>query len=220
MLAYAANRPAPGKRQSSPNALLIVISVQVALLAVVMSAKMDLPQRIKDPPILVDSLSKPVPPRAVKLPRTARARDKIQVTNPQPSVLLPPPADQPMDRGPPAIGPEPIVGDGGTATPNTPKPLITPIRRDPRLLTPSTELKPPYPASKRISEEEATLRLRLTIDENGRVAAVDPVGRADPAFLDAARRHLMAHWRYQPASEDGRAIASSMVITLRFRLDG
>ena len=36
------------------------------------------------------------------------------------------------------------------------------------------------------------LRLRLTIDARGRVVAVEPVGRADRAFLAAARRHLLA----------------------------
>ncbi len=64
------------------------------------------------------------------------------------------------------------------------------------------------------------LRLKLTIDANGRVVAVDPVGRADAAFLDAARRHLIAHWRYKPALDDGHAVVSSMVITLRFELNG
>ena len=44
--------------------------------------------------------------------------------------------------------------------------------------------------------------------------------QADRTFLDAARRHLIAHWRYQPAAEDGRTIASSIVITLRFELNG
>jgi len=53
-----------------------------------------------------------------------------------------------------------------------------------------------------------------------RVVAVDPVGRTDPLFLEAARRHLIAHWRYKPALADGQAVASSMVITLRFQLDG
>ena len=66
---------------------------------------------------------------------------------------------------------------------------------------------------------EAVLRLRLTIDDRGRVTAVEPVGRADPVFLAAARRHLLAHWRYKPASENGRPAASSTVITLRFQLD-
>ena len=70
------------------------------------------------------------------------------------------------------------------------------------------------------SEEEAVLRLKLTIDERGRVIAVEPLGRADRAFLDSARRHLIAHWRYRPATEDGRAVSSSAVITLRFQLDG
>jgi protein TonB len=63
------------------------------------------------------------------------------------------------------------------------------------------------------------LKLRLTIDPNGRVVAVEPLNRADPVFLQAARRHLLAHWRYKPAMEDGRAVMSTTVITLRFQLD-
>jgi protein TonB len=57
------------------------------------------------------------------------------------------------------------------------------------------------------------------IDERGRVVAVDPIGRADGIFLAAARRHLIAHWRYKPAMEAGRAVASTLVVTLRFQLD-
>ena len=99
-------------------------------------------------------------------------------------------------------------------------PAHYPVKLGPRLATPESELKPPYPQSKLLSEEEAVLNLRLTIDQNGRVVAVEPVGRADPAFFAAARRHLLAHWRYKPASEDGRPMASSTVITLRFQLNG
>jgi protein TonB len=94
------------------------------------------------------------------------------------------------------------------------------VKLGPQLATSASELKPPYPASKLITEEEATLRLKLMIDERGRVIAVDPVGNADRTFLEAARRYLIAHWRYKPATEDGRAVGSSMVITLRFQLDG
>jgi protein TonB len=81
-------------------------------------------------------------------------------------------------------------------------------------------LRPPYPASKLLTEEEAVLILRLSIDERGRVVAVDPVGSADPVFLGAARRYLVAHWRYKPASRDGSPVASSTIITLKFQLDG
>jgi protein TonB len=63
------------------------------------------------------------------------------------------------------------------------------------------------------------LRLNLTIDERGRVVAVDPIGRADGTFLEAARRHLIAHWRYRPATEDGRAVSSTLAVTLRFQLE-
>jgi protein TonB len=62
--------------------------------------------------------------------------------------------------------------------------------------------------------------LRLTIDSQGRVVAVDAVGRTDPVFLAAARRHLIAHWRYKPAIEGGEAVNSTEVITLRFELNG
>ena len=89
----------------------------------------------------------------------------------------------------------------------------------PRFATPSGLIEPPYPDDKRRAEEEATLRLKLTINERGRVVAVEPLGRADRSFLDAARRHLLAHWRYKPATEDGKAVASSTVITLTFRLE-
>ena len=71
----------------------------------------------------------------------------------------------------------------------------------------------------RAKEREAVLRLRLAIDERGRVAAVEPVGRADPVFLAAARRHILKAWRYRPAMDGDRAVASSTVVTLKFELD-
>ena len=55
------------------------------------------------------------------------------------------------------------------------------------LITREGDLKPPYPRAKLLAEEEASLTLKLSIDERGRVVAVEPVGRADPVFLAAAR---------------------------------
>jgi protein TonB len=221
MLAYAANRPIPGKRQSSPNALLVVISVHVALLAVVMSAKMDLPHRIVDAPIgLIKIKPDPLPPPPINPPSTPNVQHTAApLDNPQQNVQLPPTTNQTIDPGPTTIDLGPVAGAGAAVIPVIPHMVITPIHHDPRLLTPPSELKPPYPPSKLLSEEEAVLRLKLTIDGSGRVVGVEPVGPADRVFLDAARRHLIAHWRYQPATEDGRAVSSSMVITLRFELD-
>ena len=217
MLAYAASRPRIGARHSSPNALLIVISVHVAALAALMSAKMDLPARLVDPVTDVTFIPAPQPPPPE--PRTLPQPQPHQqtFTRPDPTVALPDP--QVADPTPQV----PIIDSwpGRSVDPPPradPQPLV--VRTGARLLTPISELKPPYPPSKLLAEEEATLRLRLTIDERGRVIAVDPVGRADSAFLDAARRYLIAHWRYKPASEGDRALASTEVITLRFQLDG
>ena len=68
------------------------------------------------------------------------------------------------------------------------------------------------------SGSEASLRLRLGIDERGRVVSVEPVGRADPTFLAAARRHILRVWRYQPAMEGAKAVPSTTTITLKFEL--
>jgi protein TonB len=221
MLAYAVNRPVPAKRQSSPNALLVVISVHVALLAVVMSAKMDLPGRLDPGPKLIKIPITP-PPRPIRTadPRPAPHPIDNNWDNPQPNVPVQLPNNPTVDPEPVRVDPGPIAGAGTAIFPMLPNTVTAPVRHDARLLTPASELKPPYPTSKLLSEEEAVLRLKLTIDGNGRVVAVDPVGAADKAFLEAARRHLTAHWRYQPATEDGRSVASSMVITLRFQLDG
>ena len=114
----------------------------------------------------------------------------------------------------------PISTGAAAVTPEIQKPVITPVKSGPQLLTSGADLKPPYPSEKLLNEEEAVLTLKLTINELGRVIAVDSVGRADPVFLDAARRHLIAHWRFKPATEDGQAVGSTTVISLHFELDG
>ena len=220
MLAYAANSPVAVDRRPHPNAMLAIIAVHVALLAVVMSAKMEFDRHRPAPPILIDSIPvpKPLPPHTpVRHP-----------TNPQPAPILFP--HKPT--GPRSLPHNPTFPTGPTAGPGPANPFPLPIPQakplptphfgnsGPQLLTPASELKPPYPVSKLLNEEEAVLRLKLTIDARGRVIAVEPVGRTDAAFLDAARRHLLAHWRYKPATADGQAVASSAVITLRFELNG
>jgi protein TonB len=223
MLAYAASRPAPIERRPSPNAMLGIIAVHVAALAVLMSAKMDLPIPIPRPPthvFWVDPPKDPPPPKPIQTPSPPQPT-QTTFSNPEPLRPMPLPQDPLVATGPIAANPGPVVTGGSAAI----IPLIRPQPRYPvklgaQLATPASELKPPYPASKLLSEEEAVLRLKLTIDERGRVVAVEPVGRADPAFVSAARRHLIAHWRYRPASEDGRPTPSTEVITLRFQLDG
>lgn len=221
MLAYAAGRPTVAGRRQSPNAMLVIIGAHVALLAAVMSAKMDLSSKIARQPLVIDFIPAPRPPDPARIePGTPRQPTQSTLDRADPIVPTPLP-DRPVADATPSL---PDIRD--LIGPKVePQPKVDPIPNPPakaeaRLLTPPSELKPPYPASKLASEEEAVLRLRLTIDERGRVVAVEPLGAADPAFLSAARRHLLARWRYGPASEGGRVVASTAVITLRFEING
>ncbi len=221
MLAYAASRPTPVDRRPYPNAMLAIIAGHVAVVALVMSAKMDIPQIIKDPRTTVFWVPKPrdpPPPNPAQpnQPQQAQNRTIDQVDQRVESLPRTGPV---LEQGRPT-GVDPGVLTGGTnVITELPRPHV-PVTLAAILMTPASILKPPYPEAKLLTGEEATLRLRLTIDDHGRVVAVEPVGRADPVFLAAARRHLIKNWRYRPASEDGRAIGSSLVITLRFQLDG
>jgi protein TonB len=226
MLAYTASRRRSLERRSSPSAMLVVAVVHIAALAVVMSARMDLPDKVTRTITKIDFIPEPGPPpppepRPIEKPRPSQSI----IDTPRPLTPVPPTNIPRIDTRPvpiPLPG-EPIIGPALDPQPPRiepqPQPRPAPIRIGPRFATPDHALKPPYPSSKLDSGEEAVLRLRLAIDERGRVTSVEPVGRADPAFLQAARRHLTARWRYQPATEDGRAIASSTVITLRFELE-
>jgi protein TonB len=106
----------------------------------------------------------------------------------------------------------------GTGADPLPKPLPI-VRKGPRFATSPEDVRPPYPEAMRAAEKEAVLRLRLSIDARGRVVAVEPIGKAEPAFLAAARRHILRVWRYSPAMAGDTAIASTTMVTLEFKLD-
>jgi protein TonB len=218
MLAYAASAPRTAERSSSPNALLAIIAAHVALVALVMSARMDLPTPFKGTRTVVTWID-PVEPPPPNPPVQRTPKPQPGPTALDPDVPLPPTPGPAVTPTPPVPNPGPIVGPSVGPSP-VPVPTPAPVRIGAQLLTPQSELRPPYPPSKLLAEEEASLRLSLSIDERGRVVAVEPVGRADPVFVAAARRYMLAHWRYKPASEGGRAVASTIVITLRFQLDG
>ncbi len=220
MLAYAANAPRTAGRAGSPKALTLIIAGHAVLLAAVMTAKMELvipqPQR---PTVLVDFNDPPPPPEPQ--PR-AQPQPNEPVT--QPSFIDQTTTIAPMDstalgfdRGQAIDDIATVIGTDVALPPLDPP--QAPVKHAAVFRTPDSAVKPPYPLAKRRLGEEAVLKLRLTIDTRGRVTAVDPVGPADPSFLEAARRHILRAWRYQPATEDGVAIPSSTVISLSFRLE-
>lgn len=220
MLAYAADRRRVAASRSAPHAMLAIMVGHIVAIALVMSAKLDLPERIER--TITDTYNVPLPPPPPEqLPPE-------QHSNPRESIRpVPTPLPIPLPNDNPVVpDPIPLPLPGGSAGTGTlpgpsidPLPIPDPVRVGPRFATPPGLVRPPYPPSKISSEEEAVLKLRLSINSAGRVISVEPIGPTDRAFLEAARRHIIARWRYKPASEDGRPVASSTVITLRFELD-
>lgn len=218
MLAYAASRPRVGVRQSSPNAMLLIICAHLIVIAVILSTKMAVSPIARPHPATLISVPIPHPPRPQPVKPSRQERPDIPFDQTQQAAVTLPnsaPIQAPIDIG--TANAQPVI-----AIPNLPplQPQPLAITSEAQLLTPLPDLKPPYPEAKLLTGEEAALTLRLSIDEHGRVIAVDPVGRTDPVFLAAARKHLLAYWRYRPAMKDGRAVGSTIVINLRFELDG
>ena len=207
-----------------PRALMFIVGGHAILVAGVMTAKMEviplagttktiveLIEEVKPPPPLPP---KPVPPKPDHPIEPQNSRIDLQ----QP--IVPIPTKDPVEFAaafpqPPSPGP---IGPGTESIAN-PTPKLDPVRVAARFATPDSLLRPPYPDDKARLEEEGTLRLRLSIDERGRVVAVEPVGKVDRSFFESARKHLLAKWRYKPATVDGRPVPSSTVITLRFELE-
>ena len=220
MLAYAANSPNPAGRAGSPKALALILAGHAALIGAVLTVKMDLvpidtlaPTKIINIPV-----DPPQPPHdaAKPRPRQPLPQDSF-IDEPQKLVDMNQATSIQLDSGTAIRDIGIVIGSGPTTVIDPPK--ADPVRLAARFATPDSAVKPPYPLDKRRAEEEATLRLRLSIDERGRVTAVEPIGPADASFLEAARRHILRAWRYKPATEDGLAVPSSTVINLSFRLE-
>ena len=228
MLAYA---PRPQRQRLNPAALALILAAHAAAIAAVMSARMHY-DRHKQPPTIVDTIPLPPEPRSdpVEPPVTQPSASALDAPAPLvPAPPLPGPTVFDVPSSPPPLPgptvqdlpappmPGPLIGNGMDPAP---LPLPAPVvRSGPRFATPDADIRPPYPEAMRAREQEAVLRLRLSIDQRGRVVAVEPVGKADPTFLAAARRHILKAWRYKPAMEGERAVAASTVVTLKFELD-
>lgn len=220
MLAYAPRTA----RSGSPRTLMLVAAGHALALALLLTARSEYANKPKGDPtdvIFIDPLKPPPPPPPS--PDPVPPRQPMQSTIDRPPVIVPTPgpAADPIADGPAVTSFDPVIGNAvepqPAIIPDLPAPAI--VRKAARFITLADRVRPPYPASKQSQGEEAKLRISLAIDANGRVSSVTPVGAADPAFLEAARRHILRHWRYQPATEGGTAIASTIVVTLTFTLE-
>lgn len=166
---------------------------------------------IKITPIPVDPDPPPVEP-----PRPRTEQPSRRTTAPTP---LPIPDTGPVINDPP--GP-PISYDPGPigelyADLGPPPIPAAPVRRAAELL--SRDLQPPYPASEIRAQRGGRVQVRVTIGTDGRVTAVEMLSATSDAFWRATERQALTRWRFRPATEDGRPVVATKVLTVTFRIE-
>lgn len=138
-----------------------------------------------------------------------------------PDTLIPVPIGDTLPRVPdtPFV---PVPGDGGTGIviPADPPPPHDPVLVDARIDSRALPtFQPSYPAAMIRLGEEGKVTVRVTIDVDGRVRAIERVAATNDAFWEATERHAMKSWRFRPATRDGEPVVTTKVMTVYFKLD-
>jgi protein TonB len=184
---------------------------------------------ITEPPIVVTPIPDTPEPPPIPEPEPDRQAPKqkseIRYVPPEvpaprrDDVVLGKTMDEPSVFFPGPIGTdEPKAADPVPLPLPTPQPVPDPVRVEARL-DPRSELQPPYPASEQRAENEGSVTVRITIGADGRVKQVEKVKATSDAFFKATEQQALRHWRYKPATLDGRPVESRTSVTVRFRLD-
>jgi protein TonB len=205
------------QKRNSPSSLALVILFHAALLAAMIMIKG--PQFIRDQHhIIVDSYpieQDPPPERQVQ----PRPEQHSQIAQPERIIRT----DETTQTVTTTSDPQPQTqyADAGEtiAPPRQPDPPA-PVRRaaelDPRY---AGELQPPYPSIEQRGQRGGRVQVRVTIAPSGRVSAVVRLTATSDAFWQVTERQALNHWRFRPATVDGRPVESSKVMTLVFRIE-
>lgn len=204
-----------------PASLGAALAINGVVIAALMLASPETRRLLPVPPLIVFTPApEPSPPPPDPAPSS---RAQPQPARPAPRTALIP--DQPLDDliKPVNTGEGPILtpgtGGGGDAIDHPaqtpPAPALIGATFDQRY---SRDIEPPYPDAARDAGTEGVVKLRLTIGADGRVKQAEPIA-GDPILTRAAIRHVLARWRFKPATRGGVPEESSRVMTVRFRLD-
>lgn len=112
---------------------------------------------------------------------------------------------------PPAL---PVPAVPRVVSPPTPPVVFTPARA-----IAASHTIPEYPFVSRRLREQGTLRLKLTVDEKGLVTEAVVVNSSGFERLDeAAVKWVKAQWRYTPAMQGTKPVASMAEAIVEFKL--
>jgi protein TonB len=149
------------------------------------------------------------------VPKTPTTKPKVEEINPAITKRISVPMDPvPVFKIEDTTGGHGIPtkpGDGQTATMPTPPTNVS--------TTVGTHTIPAYPSLDRLLGHQGTVQLEMNIDDQGNVTDASVVQSSGYDGLDqAAIAWVKAHWRYHPATRDGKAVSSSTQAQVTFRL--
>jgi protein TonB len=206
------------QKRNSPSSLALVIALHGGLIAAVMLIKSPQFVQLVRPPLVTELIEVPPDPAVqppLPQPRTEQPRSRIDEV--EPVVQTDTNTGVRVDNSGENV--TRFAENTGTGDIVLPPPPPPPFRRaadfDPRY---AGGLQPPYPASEERAQRDGTVRVRVTIGPDGRVTAVERLSATSDAFWRVTREQAMRHWRFRPATLDGRPVEGSKDVTLNFRI--
>ena len=116
----------------------------------------------------------------------------------------------------PGAGPVAVTASLASSTPAT-APAVTEVSaadfKRTRFVAPTY---PPQALSRRL---EGEVRVRITVDTEGRVADAQVISGNPAGVFDQAAVNAVRKWRFEPVVRDGRPIEASVATTIRFQPD-
>ena len=156
------------------------------------------------PPTVPVARPAPANPAPARIPAIARTPADPPVVVAEGTLQASAPVEAPVDAGPGA-GP---VGAGPATTGGAPTQLEYAIAP-----------APPYPRESLRNGDEGLVVLQVLVDVDGRPLEVEVAEGSGHRLLDrAARRHVLAHWRFRPAIRDGRPVQAVGLVPIQFSL--
>lgn len=212
MSSFAVNHPfeyAPHATRSLALALTLSLNLVLVLLGLLPSTRFPLPAPIPDS--LQATILPPPPPVVPTLPVVKHlATPSVHIAI-APSIA--PVAIRTLRTVEPVM---PLQSTLPVASTNT---IATAADRNATIAY-ETATPPAYPIQALRAGTQGTVLLKVLVDAAGKpVQVLIEHGSGSRLLDDAARRHVLAAWRFHPAIQNGQAIEAWVVVPVRFALN-
>lgn len=208
--------------------LLVVLAMHGALLYAAMSYKLIPPPQeavtlfvnlINPPPPKKEELPPPEPPKPP--PKKVELVKQKPIVQPPPAPVLVTEAPVVSAAEPVAPPPQPVIEAPAELVVELPVKPAQPVMMSSELSLACPQRPPPdYPANSRRLGEQGQVKLKVELDETGRVTSASVAESSGYKRLDAAGLAAVKSWRCNAATRDGKAVRAVALQPFDFILEG